>query len=483
MKNVEIAVTDSVEWALAHSLAFKQSNASSLHCPFTLTPSSIDRGRFEGLQQAAVLFGKLLHAISKNDDFIQHAIEPIADTDPLFSALLTLHNQLSQTQSRRSTPLLIMRTDFMDDQQLGPKLIEFNGIAAGMGPFGQRASELHRYIAAQHADSFQTYVEGHHLQYQSSMPIQPEFIENNATEQLADGIAKSARMIKKKHNDAGKPTFVIVVQANEDNVYDQHLLEYALHAKGIRTLRKTFTELHCQLSTGDNHRLLLNGEPVDVVYLRAGYQQCDYYDKTIIEKYCCRTLMSVRMMLEQHDIAMNATIAQQLASSKRVQMLLSNLSAQALIKFGLTEQEALTIKPFFGEMLPLHADSIERLMKSGLDNWVLKNQGEGGGHCVFGEDIVTKLRTLDEAEYESWSLMRKIVPLPRTHPSMIIRNGEANMIGDIISEIGIFTINIDGVAIDDLLSGYLVRSKPANVMEGGVHSGQGAVDSLVYKLG
>ncbi len=483
MKNVEIAVTDSVEWALAHSLVFKQSNASSLHCPFTLTPSSIDKGRFEGLQQAAGLFGKLLHAISKDDDFIQHAIEPIADTDPLFSALLTLHNQLSHTHSRRSTPLLIMRTDFMDDQQLGPKLIEFNGIAAGMGPFGQRASELHRYIAAQHADSFQTYVEGHHLQHQPSLSIQPEFIENNAIEQLADGIAKSARMIKQKHNDVGKPTFVMVVQANEDNVYDQHLLEYALHAKGIRTLRKTFTELHSQLSTGDNHRLLLNGEPVDVVYLRAGYQQCDYYDKTIIEKYCCRTLMSVRMMLEQHDIAMNATIAQQLASSKRVQMLLSNLPAQALITFGLTEQEALTIKPFFGEMLPLHADSIERLMKSGLDNWVLKNQGEGGGHCVFGEDIVTKLRTLDEAEYESWSLMRKIVPLPRAHPSMIIRNGEANMIGDIISEIGIFTINIDGVVIDDTLSGYLIRSKPANVMEGGVHSGQGAVDSLVYKLG
>lgn len=153
-------------------------------------------------------------------------------------------------------------------------------------------------------------------------------------------------MIKQKHNDAGKPTFVMVVQAHEDNVYDQRLLEYALHAKGIRTLRKTFTELHGQLSTGDNHRLLLNNEPIDVVYLRAGYQQCDYYDKTIIEKYCCRTLMSVRMMLEQHDIAMNATIAQQLASSKRVQMLLSNLPAQALMKFGLTEQEAFTIKPF-----------------------------------------------------------------------------------------------------------------------------------------
>ena len=195
MKNVEIAVTDSVEWAFAHSLVFKQSNASSLHCPFTLTPSSIDKVRFERLQQAAGLFGQLLHAISKDNAFIQQAIAPIADTDPLFSALLTLHNKLSLTQSRRATPLLIMRTDFMDDQQLGPKLIEFNGIAAGMGPFGQRASELHRYIAAQHADLFQTYTEHNHSPSQPSAQIPPEFIANDAIEKLADGIAKSARMI------------------------------------------------------------------------------------------------------------------------------------------------------------------------------------------------------------------------------------------------------------------------------------------------
>jgi len=481
MNNKEAAVTDSVEWALAHGLAFKQSNASSVHCPFTLTPSSIVKARFEDLQRAAGLFAKLLHAISKDEDFIQQAIAPIANTDPLFSALLTLHNELSLTQSRRVTPLLLMRTDFMDDRQFGPKLIEFNGIAAGMGPFGQRASELHRYIAAQHTGLFQAYAEHHDLQSQSITQLQPEFIANDAIEKLADGIAKSARMIKKKHQDAGKPRFVMVVQAHEANVYDQHLLEYALNAKGIRTLRKTFTELQRQLSTGDNHRLLLNDEPIDVVYLRAGYQQCDYYDKTIVEKYCCKTLMSVRLMLEQHDIAMNATIAQQLASSKRVQMLLSNLSAQALTKFGLTAQEAVTIKPFFGEMLPLDADSIEHLLATGLDNWVLKNQGEGGGHCVFGEDIVTKLRALDEADYDSWSLMRKIVPQHRTHPSMIIRDGEANMIDDIISEIGIFTVNIDGVTVDDALSGYLVRSKPANVTEGGVYSGQGAVDSLVYR--
>ncbi len=48
------------------------------------------------------------------------------------------------------------------------------------------------------------------------------------------------------------------MQKNEDNVYDQHLLEVELQKQGIRTVRRIlFEQLSCQLSTGDNQRLLL----------------------------------------------------------------------------------------------------------------------------------------------------------------------------------------------------------------------------------
>ena len=33
---------------------------------------------------------------------------------------------------------------------------------------------------------------------------------------------------------------------------------------------------------------------------------------------------------------------------------------------------------------------------------------------------------------------------------------------------------------DNGYAGYLIRSKPADVSEGGVHSGMGVVDSLAY---
>lgn len=46
----------------------------------------------------------------------------------------------------------------------------------------------------------------------------------------------------------------MVVQDNEDNVYDQHLLEHALQSRGVRTVRRTFRELYDGLSTGEGHR-------------------------------------------------------------------------------------------------------------------------------------------------------------------------------------------------------------------------------------
>ena len=50
-----------------------------------------------------------------------------------------------------------MRSDFMDDNRDGFRLIEFNGIAAGMGPFGQRIHDLHHYLQRQYPLSFLIY--------------------------------------------------------------------------------------------------------------------------------------------------------------------------------------------------------------------------------------------------------------------------------------------------------------------------------------
>lgn len=473
-RNTEKAKNEAVEWALTHGMAIKQTSDSARHPAFTLTPTAIARPRFEKLKSSVPLLAKLIHAASEDAVFIQEAIAPITSGDIFFKALLQMHSEIHHgSEPARRVPLLIMRSDFMDDEALGPKLVEFNGIAAGMGPFGQRIHELHRYLSVQWPTPYKEWA-GFDAD---------DFVENLALSRLAEGIEQAARQIKNQFGDEGRPTFLMVVQDNEDNVYDQHLLEHALQSRGVRTVRRTFRELYDGLSTGEGHRLVLEGiGAIDCVYLRAGYQYSDYVAHDIIGKACCEALTQTRVMIEKHCVAVNATVSQQLATSKRVQMLLSSMPEQALSRFGLSLEEAQTVKHFLGEMIAVDENSQSWIAQRPLDEWVLKNQGEGGGHCVFGEDIPSRLGNLNPNQYQGWSLMRRLHPKPRSGTAYLVRKGEIYPEDDLISELGLFTVHVGGepAVAEGGYAGYLIRSKSAKVTEGGVHSGMGALDSLVF---
>ncbi|WP_220763133.1 MULTISPECIES: glutathione synthase [unclassified Shewanella] len=490
------ASQDAIEWALTHGMALKTTPYSAVHTAFSLTPTPISAARYKKLTASVGLLGKLVHFASEDTEFLSEAIEPITKGEPFFNALLEMHRAIHQpdqqltqqaAQSAKRLPLLIMRSDFMDDANLGPKLIEFNGIAAGMGPFGQRVHELHKFLQLQAPEAFSEW----------STPTTGKLVANHAIENLAQGIANATHRINAEfvaieqssiNNTMNAPTFLMVVQAGEDNVYDQHLLEHALQSKGIRTIRRTFRELHGKLKTGDNHRLLLDGVgAIDTVYLRAGYQYCDYHANDIISRVCCDALMQTRIFIEQHRVAVNATVSQQLATSKRVQMLLSSMEPAALTRFGLNIDEAIAVKELLGEMIAITEDSAAIVANSSNNDWVLKNQGEGGGHCIFGDDILPKIAALEPHEYQAWSLMRRLHPTARATTALTVRKGELQKVDDLISENGMFTVHINGeAAITDLngeqqaYAGYLIRSKSARTTEGGVHSGMGVLDSLVF---
>ncbi|NLS12681.1 glutathione synthase [Vibrio sp. SM6] len=468
------AKDEAIEWALAHGMAMKTTLDSAQHPAFVLTPTAITPERFQTLAHTVSLLGKLIHAVSEDAAFIEQAIEPITTGDSFFQQLLHMHCTLQQKgQTARRLPMLIMRSDFMDDVTQGPKLVEFNGIAAGMGPFGQRTHELHRYLSHQWPSQFDHW---------SGEQIGP-LVENRAIENLAKGIAKATWQIKHEFADKGPATFLMVIQEHEDNVFDQHLLEHALQDQGIRTVRRSFRELYDGLSAGEDHRLLLDGiGSIDCVYLRAGYQYSDYIANDIIDRACCQALTQTRLMIEQHRVAVNATVAQQLATSKRVQLLLSLKSAHALTRFNLTLEQAERVKALMGEMRAVDKQSIPWIAQRPENEWVLKNQGEGGGHCVFGQDIVPTLQRLDPAEYQVWSLMRRWHPACRQNTAYVVRKGEIHPVEDLISEIGMFTVHIDGQAAfsENAYAGYLIRSKSSQITEGGVHSGLGALDSLAY---
>ncbi|MFT5718281.1 MAG: glutathione synthase [Oleiphilaceae bacterium] len=481
-------IEDATEWAIMHGVAFRQADNTARHCPFSIAPMTMKREVYEHLRKVTPLITKLISNLSEDHDYLQSSLQDMAKADPFFGRLLALHQQAHYDKKQGNTdkrlnpartPLLLMRTDFMDDREHGAKVIEFNGIAAGMAPFGQRATEFHAFMANQWSAVYRTWSEA----ASKNSPATPA--ENQGLEQLAYGIAQAAKKVQATFTadtPQAKPTFLMVIQDNEDNVYDQHLLEIALQKKGLRTVRRTFEQLSTQLATGDNQRLMLEGVgAIDVVYLRAGYQYSDYYSPKRNESVCCQTLSQTRLFIEQHHVAMNATIGQQLATSKTIQMLLTIMPAQDYLRWGLTLEEALLVKSVLAEMKPVNSSTITWFnTQADKQQWVLKNQGEGGGHCIFGDDISDKLNQLSPTEYDAWALMLRLHPHERETPTIAVRDGQQTQIDDLVSEIGLFTAYYNGEPVTEYegYAGYLIRSKPASENEGGIHSGKGILDSL-----
>ncbi len=144
MNTPALAIQDAINWMMTHNVMLKATPGSSKHAAVSLTPATISEARFNALSESAPIFGQLINAVAENHQFLQEAIEPVAQGDAFFRELLAMHKAIHQKGNAKRTPLLMMRTDFMDDQELGPQLIEFNGIAAGMGRLG---SVLMNFIA------------------------------------------------------------------------------------------------------------------------------------------------------------------------------------------------------------------------------------------------------------------------------------------------------------------------------------------------
>lgn len=468
-------IDDVVAEALQLDLCFLSGPGQTRQVPFALTPTPIAADTYKNLVDAAALLGRLTQALASNAALLEEIHAPLAESEPFFAELLSIHRELSTAAgSLPRMPLLLQRSDFMLDKTLGPSLVECNSIAAGMAPFGDRIQQLHVYIQQRWPEEFGLYTPA----------AGTEIVPNPATSRLADAITLAAKHIRLEAQDRAAPTFLMIVQENEDNIFDQRLLERALQNRGVKTCRRTMRQLHRQLSSGPNLRLILEGfGPIDVVYLRAGYQYQDYVASDLDAIKCCDALRAVRIFIERHRVAVNATVAQQLATSKRMQQFIAAKSASMLHEFGFSPSEAVALKDVFVEMSLIDAGSANRLQETGTSQWVMKNQGEGGGHCLFDEAIAERLASLDKKDYPMWTLMHRLRPAGREVTTLRVREGKAQRVDQLVSEIGIFTAHLGdeplgGSVQDPGFIGYLVRSKPADVTEGGVHSGFGMLDSL-----
>jgi glutathione synthetase len=469
-------IDDAVAQALQLDLCFLDGPGKTRHVPFSFTPCPISAAVLEQLVATAPLLGKLTQLIADDDSLVQDVHAPLASGDPFFAEMLSTHRALhSKPGELLRVPLLLQRSDFMVDEQLGPKLVECNSIAAGMAPFGERIVALHHYLQQRWPAEF--------THWHTSAP--GLMVANPATDNMARAIAAASANIASDLGRDAPLRFLMVVQEEEDNLFDQRLLEERLRALGVHTCRRTFRQLHQQLSSGPNQSLELEDcGTIHTVYLRAGYQFQDYVARDLDTRRCCDALQETRMFIERHRVAMNATVAQQLATSKRMQLRLASDDGSLLRQLGFDDKECATLQSVFARMESVSPDSATRLRDEGdVGDWVLKNQGEGGGHCLFDRDILHRLDSLQQPDYGAWTLMQRLQPAGRDRATLLVRNGRAQLVERLVSEIGIFTAHLgnEPLGTGDQRPGHighLVRSKPPQATEAGIHSGFGVLDSL-----
>jgi len=210
-----------------------------------------------------------------------------------------------------------------------------------------------------------------------------------------------------------------------------------------------------------------------VLYYRSGYDPSFYHGE---EEW------GVRLLLERSRAIKCPSVEYHLAGTKKIQQELSG--AGVLLQF-LEPEEAKQVATIFTGLYTLdmgpEGDETVRMAMEDPERFVLKPQREGGGNNVYGEEIRETLSRIGSSPHrEAYILMDRIrAPIQRNY--LLRPTGEGAELKDTISELGIFgaLLSTPDKIFLNTACGHTLRSKVASNNEGGISSGNGALDSVL----
>ncbi|XP_019241217.1 PREDICTED: glutathione synthetase, chloroplastic isoform X1 [Nicotiana attenuata] len=422
-----------------------------VHAPVALLPMSFPESQWNQACEVAPIFNELVDRVSQDGEFLQQSLSRTKKVDPFTSRLLEIHSKMLKINKKEEIRLGLHRSDYMLDEQTKLLLqIELNTISSSFSGLSCLVSELHRSLLHQ---------------YRERIALDPSKIPtNNSVNQFAEALAKA-------WNEYGDPRAVVmfVVQAEERNMYDQHWLSASLREKHqVTTTRKTLAEIDAHGELLEDGTLVVDGEPVAVIYFRAGYAPCDYHSESE---------WRARLLMEQSRAVKCPSISYHLAGTKKIQQELAK--PNVLERFLENKDDIAKLRKCFAGLWSLDEsntvkDAIER---PGL--YVMKPQREGGGNNIYGEDVKEALLKLQKegTGSDAFILMQRI--FPTISHSILMREGIPHK-EQTISELGIYGTylrNKKEILINQE-SGYLMRTKVSSSNEGGVAAGFAVLDSI-----
>ena len=510
------------------------------HLPLSLLPSIFPAKSFNEVVDIAPLFNKLIARISLDENFLLDIHKDVVKNDEFTRRLLQLYQKYG-TASACSQPITmgLIRSDYLMDmseennntenimkEKSELLQVELNTIASSFGTLCGQANLLQTKLieSLPHSASDQVttkdwyalldnYIKSYYsneknndikisstLDWSDNLQIKmaigqlkSKLLKNPSTKHLPKGLYEAHRLYietttqeKKESCPSLAPIIMFVVQTEERNVFDQRLLEYKLWEDyGVNVIRQSLSEIYenCIVDEEGKLRLKLTMQEISVVYFRAGYTPSDYGTQSDSPEWLAREIIEQSIAIKCPNIGFH------LAGTKKVQQALCE---DGVVERFLSKEESTSVRRHFTGLYGLGEKTsnenggfdVVKDARTNPQNYVLKPQREGGGNNLYDEDIAEALQTWSQDKLSSYILMERIkAPSHKLH---LIRNGELYS-GEGISELGIFGIYIgeprdisDKTHMNEY-GGYLVRSKMADVNEGGVAAGFAVVSSILLE--
>lgn len=423
----------------ANKLGMHTPNGFFSASPMSFSPWKMTTRQFESAKQSARAVAEIFLRASENIQFLKDALADYSEEDSL---LFRLSKQLNS--KTKAVNFNLSRQDFLLDKQQQWRLVESNSIAAGMGPFNETLLSI---------------------QQQLSINASMNYAPNPATNLQAKSLFEAAV----KLNNNNQPLVVFVIEQQENNVFDQAMLAEGLKRRGAIVVYRTLNQLQQELSSNSKTISLCDYGDVDLFYFRTGYNIKDYNNASQNPD----ELLKLRTWIEAHKTVVCPTINYQIATSKWIQMKLSDLDiAELRESFGVSQEIAIRAKTALDTEFYIPKSLAEIRSKLSTGNWILKTQNEGGGN-VFDQYFDFEQIYNKNTRY---ILMKKIDPLSRQGTVKALYNDRVINHTDVISELGIFALGER-----NKYGGYLLRSKPGRQLEAGIHRGGGFLDCVGLK--
>ncbi|XP_050673115.1 glutathione synthetase-like isoform X1 [Leptidea sinapis] len=460
------------DWALMHGVGMRDKKHFTKDAiqiaPFVLLPSPFPRTEFAKAIELQPILNELMHKVAHDEEFLESTLQNALQVDEFTAKLYDVWVKVRSEGITQPVSLGMLRSDIMLESRCPHlenqcakhtpycswKQVEINSIASGFGHLGPVSREIQSYVLRQLG----------HGELIKHMP------ENRALSGLCSGIIEAYDLF-------GVPSAVVlfVVEEVSYNICDQRFHEFEISEKrpDIIIYRKTLNEIYDETQLNDKKQLILEGQPVAVVYYRSGYEPAQYPSTKEWD---------ARLRVERSTAIKCPSIQYQLAGTKKVQQALA--APGVLEKFMGGGNSTGRVRDIFTGLYSLDFDDNgERAVEMALadaDRFVLKPQREGGGNNLYGGDVRDALlRMRHSRERAAYILMERI--LPPLVSAYVVRPGAQvpPPLTDVVSELGIFGVIIGSK--DKILCnkqvGHMLRTKLAEANEGGVAAGLGALDS------